>query len=71
MDQPLVLEDRPEREEPGAALRPSTRPLAKLAILEFETNTTSDFDQEIEEERRIRAGEIDALMRGGLSSVSV
>ena len=31
-----------------------------LGILEFETNTTSDIDQDIEEERRIRAGEIAA-----------
>ena len=28
-----------------------------LGILEFETNTTSDVDQEIEEERKLRAGE--------------
>ncbi len=33
---------------------------ADLGILEFETNTTSDVDQEIEEERRIRAGELEA-----------
>jgi hypothetical protein len=32
----------------------------QLGILEFETNTTSDVDQEIEEERRVRAGEIAA-----------
>ena len=31
----------------------------QLGILEFETNTTSDVDQEIEEERRARAGEIE------------
>ncbi len=29
----------------------------QLGILEFETNTTSDIDQDIEEERRVRAGE--------------
>ena len=29
---------------------------AQLGILKFETNTTSDIDQEIEEERRVRAG---------------
>jgi hypothetical protein len=29
----------------------------QLGILEFETNTTSDVDQDIEEERRVRAGE--------------
>ncbi len=33
---------------------------AELGILEFETNTTSDIDQEIEEERRVQAGEIAA-----------
>ena len=33
---------------------------ADLGILEFETNTSSDVDQEIEEERRIRAGELEA-----------
>lgn len=32
----------------------------ELGILEYETNTTSDVDQDIEEERRIRAGEIEA-----------
>ena len=31
-----------------------------LGILEYETGTTSDVDQDIEEERRIRAGEIEA-----------
>jgi hypothetical protein len=31
-----------------------------LGILEFEHNTTSDVDQEIEEERRIRSGEAEA-----------
>jgi len=31
-----------------------------LGILRFENETTSDIDQEIEEERRIRAGEIEA-----------
>jgi P-aminobenzoate N-oxygenase AurF len=30
---------------------------ARLGILEYETNTTSDVDHDIEEERRIRAGE--------------
>jgi hypothetical protein len=30
-----------------------------LGILEFETNTTSDIDQEIEEERKIHAGEVE------------
>ncbi len=32
----------------------------QLGILEFEHNTTSDVDQDIEEERKIRAGEIEA-----------
>lgn len=32
----------------------------QLGILEFENNTTSDVDQDIEEERRIRAGETEA-----------
>jgi hypothetical protein len=32
----------------------------QLGILEFETNTTSDVDQDIEEERRARAGEIES-----------
>jgi hypothetical protein len=31
----------------------------KLGILEYEHNTTSDVDQEIEEERKIRSGEIE------------
>jgi hypothetical protein len=31
----------------------------QLGILEFETNTTSDIDQDIEEERRARAGEVE------------
>jgi hypothetical protein len=30
----------------------------QLGILEFETNSTSDVDQDIEEERRVRAGEV-------------
>jgi hypothetical protein len=34
---------------------------AALGILEFETNTTSDVDQEIEEERRIQQGEVMAI----------
>ena len=33
---------------------------ASLGILEFETNTSSDVDQEIEEERKIRSGELEA-----------
>jgi len=36
------------------------RRFEELGILEFENNTTSDVDQDIEEERRIRAGEIEA-----------
>jgi hypothetical protein len=36
------------------------RRFADLGILEFETNTTSDVDQEIEEERRRRSGEVHA-----------
>jgi hypothetical protein len=32
----------------------------ELGILQYETNTTSDVDQDVEEERRIRAGEIAA-----------
>jgi hypothetical protein len=32
---------------------------AGLGILEYETNTTSDVDQDIEEERRLRGGELD------------
>ena len=36
------------------------RRFEELGILQYETNTTSDVDQDIEEERRIRAGEIEA-----------
>ncbi len=32
-----------------------------LGILEFESNTTSDVDQEIEEERRIQSGEVEPV----------
>jgi hypothetical protein len=32
----------------------------QLGILQYESNTTSDVDQDVEEERRIRAGEIEA-----------
>jgi len=31
-----------------------------LGILQCESNTTSDVDQDMEEERRVRAGEIEA-----------
>ncbi len=34
---------------------------AALGILEFETNTTSDVDQELAEEQRLRRGEAVAL----------
>ena len=33
---------------------------AELDILQYETETTSDIDADIEEERRIRTGEIEA-----------
>jgi hypothetical protein len=36
------------------------RRFEELGILEFEHNTTSDIDMAAEEERRIRAGEIEA-----------
>jgi hypothetical protein len=68
MESPLAIEFRrrlfskivPNIKSLGLLSRRQRERFQELGILEFEAHTTSDVDHDIEEERRMRAGDVES-----------